>query len=56
MMLSEKQMVQLLAILYDSIRAKIEIYGSFGLDFDARVSLYNEIIQQQPEELKATYQ
>jgi hypothetical protein len=52
MIISEKQIMQLMSVLYDSIRARVSIEGMFGLKDEYRAQLYNEIIQQQSEELK----
>ena len=52
MIISEKQIMQLMSVLYDSIRAKVFIGGMFGLTEEYRLQLYNEITQQQSEELK----
>lgn len=52
MIISEKQIMQLMSVLYDSFRVKINIEGMFGLDINHRVKLYAEIQNQQSEELK----
>jgi hypothetical protein len=52
MIISEKQIMQLMVVLYDSVRAKIVIDGMFALSSDDRVALYNQILSQQSEQLK----
>jgi hypothetical protein len=49
MLISEKQIIQLMTVLYDSVRAKIVIDGMFALSADDRVALYNQILSQQSE-------
>ena len=44
--------MQLMSVLYDSIRANILIEGMFGLNLNHRVQLYNQIQNQQSEELE----
>lgn len=52
MIISEKQIMQLMQILYDSITSKIEIDGLFNATRETRIKLYNQITHQQSEELK----
>lgn len=44
--------MQLMTVLYDSIRGKIEIEGMFGMCYGDRINLYNKILSQQSKELK----
>ena len=52
MKINEKQIMQLMTVLYDSVRAKIVIDGMFALNLEDRVALYNQILNQQSEELR----
>lgn len=52
MIISEKQVLHLMTVLYDSIKMNISIPDMFGLSEVHRVELYNDIMRQQPDELK----
>jgi hypothetical protein len=50
MIISEKQINLLLIVLKDSV--SMDISGIFSMNYNARLSLLNEILTQQPEELR----
>ncbi len=52
MIISDKQLLQLIGILYDRFRSYVNIESMFGIKLEDRVILYNIIINQQSEELK----
>lgn len=51
MIISEKQIMLLMSILYDTIRIDV-VQGLFGISDENRIKLYNQILLQQSEELK----
>lgn len=52
MKISEKQLMQLMTVLYDSIRSRLEIDGMFSFSQEDRTMLYNQILRQQSEDLR----
>lgn len=52
MIITDQQIMQLLTVLYDSIRSRISIEGMFGLSLDLRTRLYETIMNQQSHEKK----
>ena len=52
MIISEKQVFQLISVLYDSIKMNVSIPEMFWLSHEYRIKLYNDILQQQCEQPK----
>ena len=48
MIITERQLMHLITILHDSIRADIQ--GIFSINIEGRLMLYNNIMNQQPDE------